>query len=71
MIADGVREKLQNIIRGARLQGARDRCSTIRNILIESFGANPTVKSEFENRAIIKEKQAGFLRSYAKTRTYG
>ena len=66
MISDEIRTKLQNIVRGASLQGSEDRCSTIRNILIESFGTNPTIKSEFESRTIIKKKQAGFLRSYAK-----
>lgn len=66
MIADEIREKLQNIVRGARLEGAADRCSTIRDFLIKGFGADPTVKSEFESRAIVKEKQASFLKSYAK-----
>ena len=65
MVADEIREKLQNIIRGARLEGAADHCSTIRSFLIEGFGTDPTVKSEFESRAIIKEKQANFLISYA------
>jgi hypothetical protein len=66
MILDEIREKLQDIVRGARLQGTADRCSTIRNILVESFGAGSTVKSEFESRAILKEKQAGFLKSQSK-----
>jgi hypothetical protein len=66
MILDEIREKLQNIVRGARLQGTADRCSTIRNILVESFGAGSTVKSEFESRAILKEKQASFLKSQSK-----
>jgi hypothetical protein len=65
MIADEIRKKLQNIVRGARLEGPGDSCSAIRNILVGSFGADPTVKSEFKSRAIIKEKQASFLRSYA------
>jgi len=66
MILDEIREKLQDIARGARLQGTSDRCSTIRNILVESFGTGPTVKSEFESRAILKEKQASFLKSHSK-----
>jgi hypothetical protein len=65
MISDEIRKKLQNIIRGTRLEGAADRCSTIRDLLIKGFGADPTVKSEFESRAIIKEEQAGFLRAHA------
>ena len=66
MISDEIREKLQDIVSGARLKGTTDRCSTIRNILVESFGADSTVKSEFESRALLKEKQAGFLRSQAR-----
>jgi hypothetical protein len=66
MISNEIREKLQNIVRGARLEGAADRCSTIRDFLIKGFGADPTVKSEFESRAVIKEEQAGFLKSHAK-----
>jgi hypothetical protein len=66
MIADEIREKLQDIIRGALHEGAADRCSTERDFLIKSFGTDPTVKSEFESRAIIKEKQADFLISHAK-----
>ncbi|MEO6963518.1 MAG: hypothetical protein ABIY90_16215 [Puia sp.] len=65
MIADETREKLQNIVRGALLQGQQDHCTTIRNLLSKSFETGPTIKSEFQSRAIIKEKQAGFLRSHA------
>lgn len=66
MIAYEIRKKLQDIIRGALLQGQGDHCPTIRNLLIESFGTSSTVKSEFQSRAILKEKQAQFLRSHAK-----
>jgi hypothetical protein len=66
MISDETREQLQNIIRGTCLEGATDRCSAIRNLLIESFGASPTAKGEFESRFIVKEKQAEFLKTYAK-----
>jgi len=65
MISDEIRAKLQNIVRGARLEGTEDRCSTVRDILIEGFGANTTVKGEFESRSIIKEKQVEFLKTYA------
>ena len=65
MIPDDIRKKLQNIIRGELQEGSTDSCTTIRNLLCQSFGANPTVKSEFESRAIIKEEQVTFLRSYA------
>jgi len=65
MIADEIRKKLQNIVRGALLEGQEDHCTTIRNLLSESFETGPTVKREFESRSIIKEKQAGFLKSHA------
>jgi hypothetical protein len=66
MISDEIREKLQNIVRGTCLEGPADRCSTVRNHLIEGFGTSPTVKGEFESRSIIKEKQIEFLKTYAK-----
>jgi hypothetical protein len=65
MISDEIREQLQNIIRGELQQGQGDSCTAIRNLLCESFGAGPTVKSEFESRSIIKKKQVEFLRSHA------
>ena len=34
-------------------------------ISFESFGASPTIKSEFEGRSIIKEEQVEFLKSHA------
>ena len=65
MIADETRKKLQDIARGALIEGQGDHCKSIRNLLIKSFGASSTAKSEFESRAILKEKQARFLRSHA------
>ena len=65
MISDEIRAQLQNIVRGTSLKGTKDRCSTVRNILIEGFGANSTVKGEFESRSIIKKKQVEFLKAYA------
>ena len=65
MISDGIREKLQNIIRGELHEGQSDACTTIRNLLCKGFGSSPTVKSEFEGRAVIKEKQVSFLKFHA------
>lgn len=65
MLADEIRNKLQSIVGGERQEGTVDACSAIRNVLCESFGTDPTVKSEFESRAILKEKQARFLKSHA------
>ena len=65
MISHEIRERLQNIVDGTRLEGSTDRCTTLRNILVEGFGTDSTVKSEFESRAIIKEEQAKFLKAWA------
>jgi hypothetical protein len=65
MISDEIRQKLQIIVRGELHQGQRDACTTIRDLLCKSFGASPTVKSEFESRTVIKEKQVAFIRAYA------
>ena len=65
MISDEFQKKLQDIVGGAFLEGQEDHCTTVRNILYQSFGSNPTIKREFEGRAILKEKQAGFLKVHA------
>jgi hypothetical protein len=65
MISDEIRQKLQNIIRGNVLEGQEGHSTTIRNLLRQSFGSNPTVKKEFESRSILKEEQADFLKKHA------
>ena len=66
MISDEIRQKLQNIVRGTLLEEQEDSCPAIRNLLCRSFKAGPTVKSEFESRAIIKEEQSSFLIEYSR-----
>lgn len=66
MISDEIRQKLQDIVRGNVLESKGDSCTAITNLLRASFGSGPTVKREFESRSILKEKQAQFLRTYAK-----
>ena len=65
MISNEIRERLQNIVNGTRFEGPADNCTTVRNLLVEGFGTDSTVKSEFESRAIVKEKQASFLKARA------
>jgi hypothetical protein len=65
MIGDEIRKKLQDIVTGALLQGQGDHCTTIRNLLCESFKTGPTIKSEFESQSILKEEQCWFLKSHA------
>jgi hypothetical protein len=64
MISHGIRDKLQNIVNGTRFEGPAGNCATVRNLLVEGFRTGSTVKSEFESRAIVKEKQAGFLKAW-------
>jgi hypothetical protein len=66
MISHEIRDKLQNIVNGTRFEGPADHCATVRNLLVEGFGTGSTVKREFESRAIVKEKQASFLKKWAK-----
>jgi hypothetical protein len=66
MISNETREELQNIVNGTRIAGPADNCATVRNLLVEGFGTGSTVKSEFESRAIVKEKQTSFLKAWAK-----
>jgi hypothetical protein len=65
MISNEIREKLQIVVRGELHQGQGDTCTAIRDLLCESFGTDPTIKSEIEGRTVIKEKQFNFLKSLA------
>ena len=65
MIGDETRKKLQDIVTGALLQRLEDHCTTIRNLLCESFKTGPTIKSEFESQSILKKEQCLFLKSHA------
>jgi hypothetical protein len=47
MVADEIRKKHQDIVRGVLPQGQQDHYTTIRNLLYRTFGTDPTVKSEF------------------------
>lgn len=65
MIKDETRKLLQNIIQGISDSQPADRCSEIRDKLIRSFGSSRTSKKGFEDKRLIKEKQALFLRELA------
>jgi len=65
MISDEIRKNLQDIIGGALIERKTDRCTAIRNLLCEGFEAGPTVKSEFESKSIIKERQTPYLKAWA------
>lgn len=65
MLSDECQQKLQDIVRGEYPQGINDSCTAISYHLCKSFGTSPTIKSQFESNAILKEKQAAFLKEYA------
>lgn len=65
MLSDGVRQKLQHIVRGTLIEAAQDRCTTTRNFLCSGYSTSTEVKTNFEGQLIIKEKQAERLKEYA------
>lgn len=66
MISDEVKRKLQDIICGNELEGAKDPCTTARNYLCSRFGTSRAVKEEFQSKSLIKEEQVALLKSYAR-----
>lgn len=65
MFSEDVRNKLQNIIQGNVIQEQPDSCAAIRNHLCSSFPTSTTVKTDFEGKRLIKEKQVEFLQQLA------
>ena len=55
MASNELRGKLQNIINGTCLTGETNYCTTIRNLLIESYGTGSTIKAKFESKSIVKK----------------
>ena len=64
MLPNDTRSKIKNITAGIVIEGSQDNCTTIRNLLCESFPTSTTVKKDFESKAVIKEKQARLLEVY-------
>jgi hypothetical protein len=64
MLPDDTRRKIENITSGTLIEGKSDHCTAIRNSLCRSFATSTTVKTDFEDNAVIKEKQARLLESY-------
>lgn len=64
MLPDDTRRKIENIVAGIIIEGQTDHCTTIRNLLCAGFSISTTVKTDFESKAIIKEKQAILLENY-------
>jgi len=64
MLSNDKRRKIENIVAGIIIEGESDYCTAIRNLLCAGFPTSTTVKTEFESKAIIKEKQAILLENY-------
>ena len=60
MFQDDTRRKIEDITSGIIIKGQADNCTTIRNLLCAGFPTSTTVKTDFESKAILKEKQASF-----------
>jgi hypothetical protein len=57
MFSDDTRIKIKNITEGIIIEGTTDNCTAARNHLCKSFVTSTTVKTDFESKALIKEKQ--------------
>lgn len=64
MLPNDTRRKIKDIIRGARLEGQSDHCTTARNFLCGRYPTSTTVKTDFESKAIVKEEQAQLLEEF-------
>ena len=66
MLPDDTKNKIENITRGAIIEGQQDNCTTIRNLLCASYPTSTTVKKEFESNAIIKKEQAQLIERFCR-----
>ncbi|MBV4358285.1 hypothetical protein KTO63_14060 [Parasegetibacter sp. MAH-26] len=67
MIDNDTRKRLKDIVSGNVLEGTKENCTSIRNLLCSSFRTSTTVKKEFESQSIVKEEQVKLLRSFCDT----
>lgn len=65
MLSNDTRRKLEHIVRGDSLEGAKDHCTAARNYLCAGISTSRTVKKDFERNAIIKKEQAEHLKEFA------
>lgn len=65
MFSDDTRIKIKNITEGIIIEGTTDNCTTVRNLLCSGFPTSTTVKTDFESKALVKEKQAVLLEQYS------
>ncbi len=65
MFSHDTRNKIKNITEGVIIEGARDYCTAVRNFLCAGFSTSTTVKTNFESKARVKEKQTSLLKEYS------
>lgn len=70
MLNDDTRKRLEDIVRGAIIEGDESNCTTARNYLCRRFSTSTTVKKDFESKSIIKEKQASLIKQLAADNTW-
>jgi hypothetical protein len=66
MLPDDTEGKIKDIIAGKVLPGVTDRLLTARNFLYAGFTPDRTVKTDFESKLLVKEKQVTALVQWAK-----
>jgi len=64
MLPDDTRRRIEDIVRGACLEGQSDHCTTARNFLCGRYPTSTTVKRDFQSKAIVKEEQAQLLEEF-------
>lgn len=65
MFSNGIRERLQHIIRGTVIPAAEDHCTATRNFLCASFSTSQDIKRNFESQLLVKKEQEERLIRYA------
>jgi Serine/Threonine/Tyrosine Kinase found in polyvalent proteins len=69
-IDDDTRKRLENIVKGTILEGARDNCTIARNLLCASFRTSTAVKRDFEGQSRIKAEQTEFLKHHSSAKKW-
>jgi Serine/Threonine/Tyrosine Kinase found in polyvalent proteins len=69
-IDDDTRKRLEHIVKGTVLEGEKDNCTTVRNLLCGSFRTSTTVKKDFEGQSRAKKEQAEYLKHHSFLRNW-
>jgi hypothetical protein len=61
MLPDDTRRKIENITKGALIEGILDNCTSVRNLLSGRYPTSTSVKTNFEGQSVVKKEQAGLI----------